>query len=64
MWMDCRHLGEIVEMRKANLCGLKGREYPVFASALHGTCISTQFCKKQPEKMCFLCDDAEASPRE
>ena len=60
-WRHCVHRGAIMRHRKADLCGLPQQLYPVFACALHQQCVLTRFCKKQPERLCWTCDDAAAA---
>lgn len=59
-WQDCQHRGDVVTTRKADLCGVPKGDYPVYACALHGECVLTRFCKRQPERTCFTCPDAVA----
>ncbi len=57
-WQDCQHRGDVVTTRKADLCGVPKEEFPVYACTLHGECVLTRFCKRQPERTCFTCPDA------
>ncbi len=57
-WETCRHRGEVSNLRKANLCGRNNELFPVYRCALHGECVLTRFCEKQPERLCHLCEDA------
>lgn len=56
-WRNCIHRGDKVREQEADLCGLRGQLYPVFACAIHGECADSRFCAKQPQKICWLCDD-------
>lgn len=58
-WQDCKHRLPVIAERKADLCGRSGEMFPVFGCAIHGECVMTRFCKRQPERLCYLCDDAE-----
>lgn len=61
-WNECVHRGPILRERKADLCGRRGQMFPVYSCGLHGECVHTRFCEKQPEKICWQCEDATDGP--
>lgn len=60
-WEVCVHRGAILQERTADLCGRRGQTFPVYQCALHGECVLTRFCQKQPERICWMCDDATST---
>lgn len=55
--VDCVHRGEKIRSQKADLCGLIGTEFDVFACAIHGECSERRMCKKQTVHPCSTCKE-------
>lgn len=54
----CSHRGELIEVRKCDLCGIKGQQFEVFACNLHGECSAGR--KHSKVKSCLTCQDWES----
>ncbi len=53
--LECHHRGPQSRLQTADLCGLRGREFPVFSCAVHGECTLNRICAKQTLRSCAAC---------
>lgn len=55
---DCVYRGDQIEEKEADLCGMRGRKFPVFRCNhpdLSGRCVPYRICGRQAEDCCATC---------
>lgn len=55
--LTCAHRGDVIRQQAADLCGLRGQLFDVFACDLHGECSLRRVCFKQTVQSCTACKD-------
>lgn len=54
--LDCHFRGPETRRQTADLCGLRGREFPVYQCRLHHVeCTAHRICQRQTIRSCAVC---------